>query len=949
MDRAEGQCGTSTDACAPDTMESMTRATTDDHPTDETLPVRRSLKTFFKPRSVALIGATEKAGSVGRTILSNLIASPFGGTVYPVNPKRPSVLGIQSHPDVASIPEQVDLAVIVTPPATVPGIIAQCGAAGIPTAIVISAGFKEVGAEGAELERQVVAQARAHGMRLIGPNCLGIMSPVSGLNATFAAGMATRGRVAFVGQSGALITAILDWSLSEGVGFSSIVSLGSMADVGWGDLIDYLGDDAGTDAIVLYMETVGDARAFLSAAREVALAKPIIVMKPGRTEEASRAAASHTGSLTGSDEVLDAAFRRTGILRADRISDLFYFAEVLGKQPLPKGPRLTVLSNAGGPGVLATDTLIRGGGRLADISAETMAALDEVLPPTWSHGNPIDIIGDAPPDRYAAALRILAQDADSDGLLVILTPQAMTDPTRTAQQLVPFAAAARKPIMASWMGGSDVRAGERILGDAGIPTFPYPDSAAHMFTELVRYSEDLSSIYETPALTPEWVRRPQRERARQLIEEARAAGRTTLSEPESKELLDAYGIPVAETRTADSEEAAVVAARAIGYPVVVKLVSHTITHKSDVGGVRLDLADEAGVREAYRAIESTVADKHGAEHFEGVSVQPMITRDGYELIIGSSVDAQFGPVLLFGLGGELVEVFKDHALGLPPLTTTLARRMLERTKVYEALKGVRGRAAIDTAGLEQLLVRFSELVVEQPAIAELDINPLLASPKRLLALDARVILHAQSIADEDLPRPAIRPYPRQYVRAWTAPSGQEFMVRPIRPEDESLVVDFHGRLSSESVYQRYFAKLGYEQRIAHERLVRVCFTDYDREIALVAEHIDTQTGSTQIAGIARLIRLHDRHDAEFSLIVSDDYQGHGLGTELVSRLIEVGRAEGIHRIVAEILAANGSMIHIARDLGFTITPDADGDTVHAVMLLDLTGDQLSDSPGRSGG
>jgi acetyltransferase len=896
-------------------------------------PVRSSLKTFFKPQSVALIGATEKAGSVGRTILSNLISSPFGGTVYPVNPRRPSVLGIQSHPNVASIPEQVDLAIIVTPPKSIPGIIEECGEAGVPTAVVISAGFKEVGPEGAQLELDLVAKAREYGMRVIGPNCLGVMSPMSGLNATFAAGMANKGRVSFIGQSGALITAILDWSLREGAGFSSIVSLGSMADVGWGDLIDYLGDDPDTDAIVLYMETVGDARAFLSAAREVALQKPIIVMKPGRSEEASRAAASHTGSMTGSDEVLDTAFRRSGILRADRISDLFYFAEILGKQPLPKGPRLTVLTNAGGPGVVATDALIRSGGKLAPVSDETIAKLDEVLPPTWSRANPIDIIGDAPPDRYAAALDIMAKDPDSDGLLVILTPQAMTDPTKTAREIIPYTADAEKPIMASWMGGSDVEAGERLLGEAGIATFPYPDSAAHMFTELVAYSENLKSLYETPGLTPDWVRRPQRSRAKELIAQARADGRTTLSEPESKELLDAYGIPVAETRTAATVEEAVVAADDIGYPVVVKLVSHTITHKSDVGGVRLDLADEAAVREAFSGIEENVLRDFKTSDFEGVSVQPMIDRDGYELILGSSIDPQFGPVLLFGLGGTLVEVFKDSSLGLPPLTATLARRMMERTKIYAALKGVRGKGSVDMAALEQLLVRFSELVVEQPSIAELDINPLLASPERLLALDARVILHPSNIADADLPRTAIRPYPRQYVKSWQSLGGRDCVIRPIRPEDESLVVDFHSRLSDESVYQRYFTKLGYEQRVAHERMVRVCFTDYDREIALVAEQIDPETSSVRIAGISRLIRLHNSNDAEFSLVICDECQGQGLGTEMIRRTIEVARAEGIERIVAEVFATNSGMLHICQELGLTITADEDGETVQAELIL----------------
>jgi len=896
-------------------------------------PVRSSLKTFFKPKSVALIGATEKAGSVGRTILSNLISSPFGGTVYPVNPRRPSVLGIQSHPNVASIPEQVDLAIIVTPPKSIPGIIEECGEAGVPTAVVISAGFKEVGEEGAQLELDLVAKAREYGMRVIGPNCLGVMSPMSGLNATFAAGMANKGRVSFIGQSGALITAILDWSLREGAGFSSIISLGSMSDVGWGDLIDYLGGDPDTGAIVLYMETVGDARAFLSAAREVALQKPIIVMKPGRSEEASRAAASHTGSMTGSDEVLDTAFRRSGILRADRISDLFYFADILGKQPLPKGPRLTVLTNAGGPGVLATDALIRSGGKLAPVSEETIAKLDEVLPPTWSKANPIDIIGDAPPDRYAAALDIMAKDPDSDGLLVILTPQAMTDPTKTAREIIPYTADAEKPIMASWMGGSDVEAGERLLGEAGLATFPYPDSAAHMFTELVAYSENLKSLYETPGLTPDWVRRPQRSRAKELIAQARADGRTTLSEPESKELLDAYGIPVAETRTAATAEEAVAAADDIGYPVVVKLVSHTITHKSDVGGVRLDLPDEAAVRDAFKGIEENVVRDFKASDFEGVSVQPMIDRDGYELILGSSIDPQFGPVLLFGLGGTLVEVFKDSSLGLPPLTATLARRMMEHTKIYTALKGVRGQGSVDMAALEQLLVRFSELVVEQPSIAELDINPLLASPERLLALDARVILHPSDIADADLPRTAIRPYPRQYVKSWQSLGGRDCVIRPIRPEDESLVVDFHGRLSDESVYQRYFTKLGYEQRVAHERMVRVCFTDYDREIALVAEQIDPETSGVRIAGISRLIRLHNSSDAEFSLVICDECQGQGLGTEMLRQTIDVARAEGIERIVAEVFATNSGMLHICQELGLTITADEDGETVQAELVL----------------
>lgn len=895
---------------------------------------RRTLGAFFAPRAVALIGATDKPGSVGRTILTNLIASPFGGTVYPVNPKRRSVVGIPAVPSVSAIGEPVDLAIIVTPPPGIPAILEECGQAGIGAAIVISAGFKEVGPEGAELERQAVEAARRHGMRLTGPNCLGVMSPVTGLNATFAAAMAPRGRVAFVSQSGALVTAVLDWALREKVGFSSIVSLGSMADVGWGDLIDHLGNDRETDAIVMYMETVGDARSFISAAREVALTKPIIVMKPGRTAEAAKAAASHTGSLAGSDDVLDAAFRRAGVLRAERISDLFYLAEVLGKQPRPRGPNLTVVTNAGGPGVLATDALIMGGGQLTALSADTMSALDKVLPATWSHNNPVDIIGDAPPERYAAALEIAAKDPHSDGMLVVLTPQAMTDPTRTAQQLVPFAKGLGKPVMASWMGGLDVEAGATILREAGIATFPFPDSAARMFTELWTWQQDLASLYETPALPEDEDRVVHRDEARAVIAAAREAGRTILAESESKAILAAYGIPITETRIAPDVEAAVAAAAGIGYPVVLKLYSHTITHKTDVGGVKLNLRDESQVREAFGSIRSAVAEKKGLEHFEGVTVQPMIDWAGYELIVGSSIDAQFGPVLLFGLGGQLVEVFKDRALGLPPLTNTLARRMLERTRIFEALKGVRGRDAVDIAALEQLLVRFSELVVEHPEIAEIDINPLLASSDRLLALDARVILHPADLPASELPRPAIRPYPLQYRGFWNDRAGEVFCIRPIRPEDETLLIDFHHTLSEQSIYQRYFENLGLDRRIAHERLIRVCFTDYDRELALVAEHRDPETGAPSIAGVGRLSKLRDGTSAEFATLVSDRWQGRGIGTELLTRLIDVARSEGLERIVAEILDTNGAMIRLSRRLGFTVKGDPLEGSL--TMELDLT-------------
>jgi acetyltransferase len=777
-------------------------------------------------------------------------------------------------------------------------------------------------------------EARKFHMRIIGPNCLGVMSPPTGLNATFGRGMARPGSVGFISQSGALCTAVLDWSFTEMVGFSAFLSIGSMVDVGWGDLIDYLGDDPRTRAILIYMESVGDARSFLSAAREVALAKPIIVIKAGRTAAGGKAAASHTGSLTGSDDVLDAAFRRSGVLRVNNISDLFYMAEVLAKQPRPKGPRLTILTNAGGPAVLATDALITSGGELGELTAETIEELDKILPPQWSRNNPIDIIGDASPERYAKALEIAAKDANSDGLLVVLTPQDMTDPTSIAEHLKPYANLGDKPVLASWMGGPEVAAGERILNAANIPTFPYPDTAARAFQYMWSYTYNLRGIYQTPEFgTSADEAGDAGPKAAAIIDAARQAGRSILTEFESKEVLKAYGIPTVETRIARSEDDAVSAAGEIGYPVVLKLFSETITHKTDVGGVQLNLQDDGAVRAAWRSIQAGVTAKAGAEHFLGVTVQPMIELDGYEVILGSSLDPQFGPVVLFGLGGQLVEVFKDRALALPPLNTTLARRMMEQTKIYTALKGVRGRKPVDLAALEQMLVRFSRLVVEQRWIKEIDINPLLASPERLIALDARVVVHGPEVQEKDLPKLPIRPYPAQYVQTWTMKDGGSVLIRPIRPEDEPQMVKFHQTLSERTVYLRYLHMLKLSQRVAHERLVRICFIDYDREMALVAQHKDPVTGESQIVGVGRMRKLHGTEDAEFAVLVADEYQGRGLGIELTRRLVQVGRDEKLSRIVGDVLADNANMIRVCQKLGFRMRGEFDDPVLKAELVL----------------
>ena len=892
------------------------------------------LDVFFSPERVAVIGATENPGSVGRSLFWNLISNPFGGAVFPVNPKRSQVLGVKAYPNIRAIPEQIDLAVVVAPAPSVPQVIRDCADSKVKAAIVISAGFREIGPEGAKLEQETLAEARRGKIRIIGPNCLGVMSPMSGLNATFAAAMAKPGNIGFISQSGALCTAVLDWSLREMVGFSAFISIGAMADVGWGDLIAYLGDDPHTHSIIIYMESIGDARGFLSAARDVALSKPIIVIKAGRSEAAAKAAASHTGTLAGSDEVLNAAFRRCGVLRVQTMGQLFYVAEVLGKQPRPKGPRLAILTNAGGPGVLATDTLIGVGGELAELAPETLEALNGILPRAWSHGNPVDILGDATPERYAKAVEIVAKDPNTDGLLTILTPQAMTDPTQIAEQLKPFAKLDGKPILASWMGGAGVAAGEQILNHAGIPTFAYPDTAARIFQYMWQYTYNLRGLYETPSMPAEFEEIVAgRKEAATTIEEARKAGRTILTEVESKRLLSAYGIPTVETRIATSADEAATIAKKIGYPVVVKLYSETITHKTDVGGVKLNLVDADAVRKAFRAIEASVAEKAGAQHFAGVTVQAMIKLDGYEIIIGSSLDAQFGPVLLFGTGGQLVEVFKDRALALPPLNSTLARRLMEQTKIYSALKGVRGRKAVDLAALEQILVRFSHLVVEQRWVKEIDINPLLASEDRLIALDARVVLHGPEVTEDKLPKIAIRPYPTQYIAPWTMKDGTEITIRPIMPEDEPLVVKFHETLSEESVYMRYFHMIALSQRIAHERLARICYVDYDCEIALVAEQKDSATGERSVLGVGRLTREPGTDEAQFAILIADPVQGRGLGSELVHRLLEIGRKEGVKLITAEILQDNYAMQKICERLGFHLERDAEEGVVKVKIEL----------------
>ena len=875
------------------------------------LASRPSLSAIFHPRSVAIIGASEKPGSVGRTLLRNLLDQPFGAIIFPVNPKRNNVLGIRSYRDISAIGERVDLAVIATPADTVPAVLEQCVAAGVRGAIVISAGFAEHGEHGRNLEAKIREILASGKLRVIGPNCLGVMNPCTGLNATFAQSGALKGNLAFLSQSGALCTAILDWSRRENVGFSGFVSVGSMIDVDWGDLIYHFGDDPHTSSILIYMESIGNARSFLSAAREVALQKPIIIIKPGHTEAARKAAASHTGAITGTDEVFEAAFRRAGVLRVSTISELFGMAEVLSKQSRPKGPKLAIVTNAGGAGVIAADALLSNGAQLAEISSETIGTLSSFLPPSWSHANPVDTLGDCNPEDYAKTVEIVSNDPGCDAVLSVLAPQGMTDPNETSRLVAKVAEGVTRPLLASWMGGNIMRSAYELMNAAKIPTFDYPDSAARAFAYMWRYTSNLQALYETPTFTGSLpVDGPRR--VSQIVAEAQSQHRTILTEHESKQILEAYEIPTTPVKVVTSAREAVAAAEEFGYPVVLKLHSQTVTHKSDKGGVHLNLVNADAVRSAFDKIRDAF---EGSGAFDGVTIQPMISTPGYELILGSSVDSQFGPVLVFGLGGQLVEVLQDRAHALPPLTTTLARRVMENTHIFQALKGVRGRKPVDLFQLEELLVRFSELVVENPRIADIEINPLLASPDKLIALDARVILHPRSVTDADLPRPTIRPYPTHYISKFTNKEGEQFTVRPIRPDDEPMMVDFHRHLSERSVYYRFFSPLELSFRTSHDRLITKCFIDYDREIALVAEHI-AKDGKVVIVGVARIIREHTGNSAEVAYIVADNFQRKGLGTYLMQKTIEVARQEGLSNIHGVLLYENSEMRRLFERVGF---------------------------------
>jgi acetyltransferase len=871
------------------------------------------LEKIFDPESVAVIGASPKEGSIGHAIIKNLLEGGYEGKILPVNPKHPEIGGLQCYRSISKTKEHVDLAVIATPIATVRNIVEECVEAGVESAIIISAGGKETGEEGRKIEEEIDRIARKGGLRIVGPNCMGIIRPGKKLNASFAARMPYQGKLAFISQSGAICSAMLDLSIKERMGFSYFVSIGSMLDVDFGDLIDYLGDDPEVKSILLYIESLSDIRKFMSAAREVSRVKPIVVLKAGKSAAGARAAASHTGAMAGEDAVYDAAFRRAGIARVRNLEDFFDCAELLAKQAPPRGPRVVVVTNSGGPGVMAADAVAEYGLELSPLRDETVSRLNKVLPAHWSQGNPIDLLGDAGPDRYARVATCCFGQGDMDGMLVILNPQAMTDPAEVAKAMTESLKDRPYPVFAAWMGGADVEEGIEILNHGGIPTYGTPERAVRAFMYLYHYSKNLEMLQEIPSHLSHGME-PDKGRAAGIIEEGLKRQKGILTEAESKKLLSSYGIEVNRTETAGSVEEALMLAREIGYPLVMKVHSTEITHKTEAGGVKIGLRTEEEARQAYGEIMESARAYDPEAVVEGVSLQPMIANPDAEILIGAKRDESFGPVILFGLGGIYAEVLGDRALGLPPLNQALARRLMEGTKVFRILKGYRNRPAANLELLEQMLASLSHLLVDFPEIAELDMNPVIVKDGSPCAVDARVI-----VRESPVPAPqhlVISPYPEQYESRELTKSGVEVYLRPIKPEDAPLLLDLFDNMSKRSRYYRFFSPM---KTLSRDMLVRLTQVDYDRHIALVALH--KAEGKEKMVGVVRVISGADRSSAEFSVAVGDPWQGKGIGRKLLERSLEVARDYGIRKVYGEVLAENKEMLGLGRELGFEIRKD----------------------------
>ncbi|MFH1722364.1 MAG: GNAT family N-acetyltransferase [Candidatus Altiarchaeota archaeon] len=881
----------------------------------------KGLKAIFSPKTVAVIGASNDKGSVGYSLMANLLGRGYEGTVYPVNLKRDSIQGVHAYKNIGDVPRKVDLAVIATPAKTVPQIVEECGQAGVKGVVVISAGFKEIGKKGKELEKEISKILKKYDMRLIGPNCLGVINPRLKMNASFAIKMPNEGSVAFISQSGALCSSVIDWAESRNIGFSYFVSVGSMLDIEFGDLIDFFGQDPQTSSIVIYLESIKNAKKFMSAASGFSLQKPIIVAKSGRFEEGRRAVVSHTGAIAGFDEVYSAAFKRAGVVRVKEVAELFDTAEKLAMGLLPKGPNIAIVTNAGGPGVMATDKIIEAGGKIAPLSESTINVLNSKLHPGRSHGNPIDVLGDAGPEEYRVAVLACVADKNVENIVVILTPQAGTDTIAVAKAVYDAWTGSNKPITACFMGGKTIEAATEYLRKKKIPTYNTPEEAIRPLLFGYEYSHNLILLHETPEEISEGVN-PDRDKLDKIIEEHYETGELVLSERESKEFLRQYGIRTKEMFLASKKEEALKAAKKIGYPVVMKIDSPDITHKTDAGCVILSIHSDREVKEAFDRIISNAKKFNPKARINGVTVAEMVEARGFEVLLGAKRDDVFGEVIVLGAGGTLVEFLMDKGIGLPPMNQTFAKRMMEETRYYELLKkGSRDRLPANLKEIERAVIHFSRMIVDNPQLEEVDINPLLCTPNFALALDARIILSKKR--DQKLhSHLCITPYPRNLIEGWVMKTGEKVNLRPIKAEDEPKMKALFKSFSEKTIRYRFFHPI---KEFTHEMLIRYCHIDYDREIAIVAEK------GGKLLGVGRLMIESTGESAEWAVVVTDAWQNKGLGTKLVSKVVGLARKKGLKSVYATVIKENKAMTHVAKKLGFIEKPTEDPDILHLVL------------------
>jgi acetyltransferase len=884
------------------------------------------LKPLFSPKSVAVFGASDRIDSVGQIVFHNMLQSGYRGLLYPINPNHSEVQGCKTFASISQISEPVDLAVIATPSGTVAGIIDECGKHGVKAAVIITAGFGEAGQAGRALEKDILEKSREYGIRLIGPNCLGVMRPDIGLNATFNKGSAIDGNIAFISQSGALCTAILDWAKSNDVGFSSVVSMGASVDVDFGEILDYLISDTKTHSILLYIEGIHNARSFISSIRAAARIKPVILVKVGRHPAASKAAISHTASIVGSDDAFDAAVRRAGVVRVQTVTQLFSAAKALSCGFDPTGNRLAIVTNGGGPGVMATDYALDLGLAMATLSEDTIKLLSKVLPPSWSHGNPVDIIGDAQADRYEHAVKACLEDPNVDGVLTILTPQAMTKPLEVAKVVIALSNQYKKPLLTSWMGEEQVHESRAAFNHAKKPSFRNPESAVDVFSFLSAYHKNQKLLMQMPGPLAHHLE-PDVESARMIIEGALQEKRKVLGEMESKALLSAFRIPVAQTMVARSPNEALLIAQQLGFPVAMKINSPDITHKSDVGGVRLNLNNAQEVRAAYHEIIESVMLQQPKAHVNGISIQPMIVKpNGRELMVGVTNDAVFGPIITFGAGGTTVEIVGDRSVALPPLNTFLVKDLIQGTHVAKMLGKFRNMPPVNMSDLERVLLRVSEMVCELPMLMEMDINPLILDENGALAADARIIVGIRPPSTDRYSHMAIYPYPTHLVSSWQLADGTDVVIRPIRPEDVWLVQDFVKNLSEESRYFRFMKSV---EQLSETLLVRFTQIDYSREMALIA--VRTENDKEIELGVTRYAINPDGESCEFALVVADSMRGTGLGQKLITALMDIARSKGLKKIEGEVLKNNANMLKLMKRLGFTAKVNPEDSSIKNVF------------------